>query len=244
MHVYKQEYSVLPALNKFAGSPFVKNAKLLEERRIASKTQKVFFEHEIDDAIYKPICNYIANQSDQTLKSFSDLAYNLSEDVIIHRIKNDKDWMAAGHICLPSGWNPEEKIGRPLEEIHKPVPGMRNNHFKLVEAMINSGPFLRYVWSITFDDSINHHPSLSKKKFNPFGVNEIHIKVEEQMTIGFPEIQATLFVLRQNIIKSEEIDYTSLYKTCCNMDKQQREYKDVSDELIEHLKHLSFIQEM
>lgn len=241
MHVYKQGYSVLPGLTKFTGAPFVKNEKLLAERQKATKTQKVFFEHEIDDTIYEPICRYIASESNQAYQSFPRLALNLSEDVIIHRIKDHKDWMAAGHICLPSGWNPEEKIGKPLEEIHKPVPGMRNNHFKLVEAMIHSGPFLRYVWSVVFDDSVNHHPSIPQKRFNPITNSDIYVKVEEQMTIGFPEIQAALFVLRQNILKPDEIDYASLYKACNSMNDEQKKYKGVSDELLIHLKHLAMI---
>lgn len=241
MHVYKKGYSVLPGLNKFTGSPFVKNEKLVTARQSAAKTQKVFFEHDIDDAIYQPICRYIASESNQVYQSFPQLAWNLSEDVIIHRIADNKDWMAAGHICLPSGWNPEEKIGKPLEEIHKPVPGMRNNHFKLVEAMVYSGPFLRYVWSVVFDDNVNHHPSIDKKKFNPILNSEIYVKVEEQITIGFPEIKAALFVLRQNILKSDEIDYSDLYEACVAMNDEQRKYKGVSDELIIHLKHLAMI---
>lgn len=234
MHVYRQGYSVLPALQKLEGSPFVENKYLTKARQEAAKNQKVFFEHDINDEIYIPICEYIARETNQENTSFEKLAFNLAEDVIIHRIKDNTDWMAAGHICFPSGWWPEDKIGKPLKEIHAPVPGMRNNHFKLVETMIDSGPFLRYVWSVIFENRINFHPSIPKKEFNPL-VGNVYVKVEEQMTIGFPEIKAALFVLRQNLIFPGEIDYPSLYQACKNMTDEQKIYKGVTDELIECL---------
>lgn len=236
--VYKQ-YSVLPALHKLEHSPFIKNEKLVQIRREAAKTQNVFFEHNISEEIYKPICEYIAAETNQPINTFQNLAWNLAEDVVIQRIENNKDWMAAGYICLPSGWFPEEKIGKPLKEIHAPIPGMKSNHFKLVEAMVNSGPFLRYVWSVVFENKLNFHPSLPKKVFSPG--DSIYVKVEEQMTIGFPQVQASLFVLRQNILMPEEIDYPILYQSCKNMTEEQKEYKGISQELLDHLQSLASV---
>lgn len=244
MHVYKQGYSVLPALQKFQDNPFIKRQDLIDARREAARSQKVFFEHNIDEEVYSPICQFIANESKQSLNSFQALAENLAEDVVIQRVVDGKDWMAAAHICLPSGWWPEEKIGKPLEDIHKPVPGMRNNHFKLVEAMITSGPFLRYVWSVVFEDRFNFHPSLPKKNFNPILNSKIYVKVEEQITIGFPEVNAALFVLRQNLIQPDDIDYSALYHACANMDDAQRSYKGVTPELIVYLKHMAMLDEL
>lgn len=235
VHPYQQGYNTKPALNKLEKSPFVKNKYLTKARQNAAKNQTVFFEHNINEEIYSPICKYIAKETEQDLKPFAELAYHLAEDVIVHRIQNNKDWMAAGHICFPSGWWPEEKIGKPLEEIHKPVPGMRlEQSYKLAETMVYHGPFYRYVWSIVFEDRINFHPSLSKKKFNPL-VGNIYVKVETQHTIGFPEVQAALFILRQDLIYPGEIDYPSLYYACKNMTEKEKEYKDVTEELIEFL---------
>jgi hypothetical protein len=239
IHIYNSGYSVLPALKKLETSPFLNNEILIKERRLASEKQKVFFEHDIDQKIYDPICRYISNETNQKISSFDEMALNLAEDVIIHRIKDEKDWMAAGHICLPSGWLPEEKIGKPLEEIHKPVPGMKNNHFKLVETMINKGPFLRYVWSVIFEERYNFHPRIPKKEFNAVSNNLIFIKVEEQMTIGFPQVNAALFVLRQNIIKPQDIDYKGLYMSCSKMNELERKYKGISEDFLIYLKDLS-----
>lgn len=236
-----QQYSVLPALQKLTQSPFVKNEKLVQIRQEAAKKQNVFFEHNISEEIYKPICEYIADQTSQPINTFQNLAQNLAEDVIIHRIENKKDWMCAGHICLPSGWWPEEKIGKPLKEIHSPIPGMKDNHFKLVETIINSGPFLRYVWSVVFENKLNFHPSLPKKTFSPDDL--VYLKIEEQMTIGFPQIQAALFVLRQNILMPKEIDYPILYLSCKNMTEEQKEYKGISQELLDHLQSLASVVE-
>jgi len=234
-HPYQKGYSVLPALNKLEESPFLKNKNLTRARQEATKTQNVFFEHDINEEIYSPICQYIAKETEQELKSFPELAYHLAEDVIIHRILDNRDWMAAGHICFPSGWWPEEKIGKPLSDIHKPIPGMRlKQSFKLAETMVYHGPFYRFVWSIIFEDRVNFHPSLPKKQFNPL-VGSVYVKVEKQFTIGFPEIKAALFVLRQDLIFPGEIDYPSLYQACKNMTEEEKQYKGVTEELVEFL---------
>lgn len=229
IHPYRNGYSLKPALNKLEVSPFVKNKYLTKTRQRATKTQTVFFEHDINEEIYLPICKYIAQETKQDLKSFPELAYHLAEDVIIHRIQNNKDWMAAGHICLPSGWWPEEKIGKSLAEIHKPIPGMKlDQSYKLAETMINHGPFYRYVWSVVYEAQINCHPSLPKKEFS----GNVYVKVETQHTVGFPEIQAGLFVLRQDLLYPGEIDYPALFQACKNMTDAEKEYKGITEELI------------
>lgn len=232
-HPYIKGYSVLPNLNKFSGNPFVKNDYLIEQKRLALQNQKVFFEHEIDQSIYEPICNYIACTANLSLNTFDKLAVQLSEDVLIHRMSEKTDWLAACHVCFPSGWFPEEKIGKPLAEIHSPIPGMNlTNSFKLIQTIVNHGPFIRYVWSIVCEERINFHPSMPKSKFN----GTIFVKVEEQMTIGFPEIKSVLFILRQNLIYPNEIDYKSLYNACNGMTEEQKKYKNISCELFEFLK--------
>lgn len=231
-HPYKNGYSTLPALKKLEGSPFLKDETLVKIRQEAAKTQKVFFEHDIDESVYAPICAYIAQESQQELKNFPEMAVNLAEDVIVHRMRGTQDWMAAGFICLPSGWWPEEKIGQPLSKIHEPIPGMKlDQSRKLVETMINHGPFYRFVWSVVFEEKVNFHPSVPKKKFD----GKVWVKIERQMTIGFPEIQSALFVLRQGLIQPEEIDYEGLYQACSNMNEAERIYKNISDDVLNYL---------
>ncbi len=242
---YRDGYSVLPGLHKLDNLPiFEKDEQydyFMEEKKKACATQKVFLEHEINPAIYLKICNFIIAQV-PWLKppfTFESLALQLQEDLVIHRYGHEKDWLAACHICFPSHWLPEEKIGRSLSLIHAPVPGMRlENSLKMVQSVIHHGPYYRFVWSPIFEKQINFHPSIQRMKFNP-EKPVVYVKVERQVMIGFPEEEAFLFVLRQHLIEPQEIDYPALYKACNAMDEAQQKYKGVTKSLIEHLQTMT-----
>ena len=47
----------------------------------------------------------------------------VQEDLVLMRRGEDGWRLAAGSLCFPSSWSLEEKFGRPLQDIHTPVPG-------------------------------------------------------------------------------------------------------------------------
>lgn len=236
--IYKREYSLLPNLKKLDKEPvfIISNTfDYLDQKKEAVKQTKCFYEHEIDQKTYEVICRFINKQANINIDSFEKMAMELQEDIAIHKVTNDKDWLAACHICFPSGWRPEEKIGKSFDEIHEPIPGMNLKNSKaIVKSMVNHGPFVRFVWGLCYERKLSTHPSIPYPKFdinNP----KVLIKIERQVTYGFPEAECALFVIRQEIIEEKEIDYKSLYKTCCGMSTAQREYKNISNECMEWL---------
>jgi hypothetical protein len=47
----------------------------------------------------------------------------VQEDLVLMR-RGEEGWrLAAASLCFPSSWSLEEKFGRPLQDIHAPVPG-------------------------------------------------------------------------------------------------------------------------
>jgi len=84
----------------------------------------------------------------------------VQEDLIIMR-RGDNGWrLAAGSLCFPSSWTLTEKFGRPLQDIHAPVPGFgagTRNH-ELIERMFDRlhQPVLRYNWSVQAGDALYH----------------------------------------------------------------------------------------
>lgn len=237
-HIYKNDYSLLPNLKKIGEEPvFIFNDTFdySEEKKQAIQKNKCFFEHEINDETYEVICNFISSQAKINKSSFENMAMNLQEDVAIHKVSKEKDWLASCHICFPSGWYPEEKIGKSFDEIHKPIPGMNlKNSSAIVKSMVTNGPFVRFVWGICHERKLSKHPSIPPKEFDPKDP-KVWVKVERQVTVGFKEVDATLFVIRQEIIEPEEIDYKSLYKTCSGMTQDQRSYKRISDQFMSWL---------
>ena len=241
-NVYKQDYSLLPNLKKLGDEPiFLKNNAFdyLEEKKKAISQYKCFFEHEINQNIYDIICDFISNQTKIKKSSFEEMAMQLQEDVAIHRIKEEKDWLAACHVCFPSGWSPEEKIGKNFLEIHSPIPYFNlSNSFSLAKSMVFNGPFVRYVWAIAFERQIAKHPSIKYPNFN-IDNPKIWIKIEKQITYGFKKIQSALFVIRQEIIEPDNIDYKAFYKTISGMKKEQLEYKGINSDCFSYIKRMS-----
>lgn len=244
-HVYKKGYSVLPQLSRITNDKVFEvtlkdQMQFLEAKCEATKFQTCFTEHEMDQDIYKTVCRFIVDNYPIRLNepfTFSNIAMQIQEDIAIMRLDDEREWLAAAHICFPSGWLPEDKIGRSFSEIHAPVPGINlAMGRKMVEAMIHRGPFERFVWSPVFEDRINFHPRTLKVKFDPKNP-AIFIKVERQLTIGFPEHRASLFVIRQHLIR-DEIDKLALAESLKSMTEDQRIYKGVNecfDELVSWL---------
>jgi len=239
-HPYKNGYSVLPALEKLEEDPFDKDdlySYYLSEKRKALKYQRVLLYHGINYGILDAFSNFIIEHGPSWVKppfTLSNVAMQVQEDIAIHRIKDGKDWLAATHICFPSSWEPIDKIGKPLSEIHKPIPGMNlNNNYKLAEMACDKGPFRRFVWSPIYERKINYHPKNEKKKFdkdNPF----ILVKVEKQITYPLPKVDAFVFILRQYLV---EPNLLYLLNACKSMTEEQKRYKDIGPELIEYLEY-------
>ncbi len=48
------------------------------------------------------------------------------EDLVLMRESSDGYILAAACVCFPTGWNLVEKVGRPMQTIHQPVPGLND----------------------------------------------------------------------------------------------------------------------
>ena len=246
-HPYKNGYSTLPNLKKLqANEVFEKDhtesIAIQKEKKEALENQNYFFEYKNHPEIYKLCENFIIKNYHYNLKSnnYLDLAKEIDEDLIVHRIDGDKDYMSSAHVCFASHWLPEEKIGTSFDQIHSPVPMSLKNSKKLVEAMVYSGIFERFVWSVTYENKYNFHPRFVKKEFdinNP----KVYVKVERQVSVGFPENNFCLFILRQYVIQEDDIDKKLLLKAIESMTDEQKKYKDLTncDDLVRYLSESS-----
>lgn len=242
-HAYLEGYSVLPKLKKLTGNIF-QNYDLenfLSEKREAQEKQECFLEHKMSPEIYEAAVAFILEHCPHPLAepyTFDNLAMQVCEDLIIHRLNETTDWLAATHVCFPSGWRPEENIGKPLIKIHEPVVGMNlKTSRKMIETMVFHGPFERYVWSVLFEPRINGHPRKSKKPFDPQNP-QIWVRVERQVTWGLPELSAALFVLRQHLIPEDELDKPALVRALMEMSPEHREYKGLTSCVEDVIRHL------
>jgi hypothetical protein len=169
-----------------------------------------------------------------------------------------RDRLAFLHVCSPSHWAPEEKAGLDFRALHAPVPGferLARAAGPLVEAMIQKGPFVRFVWSFVTDRRLNHHPEpppnweLSAWRGRAFDASKpeseapFYLRIERQVTWGLPAAGAALFFIRVSFIdgralRADPERRARLLSALHSMTPESRVYKGVSgcfEELINWL---------
>jgi hypothetical protein len=169
---------------------------------------------------------------DQDPKANLDLLMrNVQEDVAIVAWDGVRDWTAYIHVCSPSHWAPESKIGNSFVQVHAPVPGFEKINpasAGLVQGMIHKGPFVRFVWTLTDDTELNHHPVHAKSPL--FTSDEFWLRYERQVMIGLPEANAALFFIRVGFVSAADIrkdpaTMDALRTTLHGMSPEIRAYK-------------------
>jgi Protein of unknown function (DUF3445) len=148
---------------------------------------------------------YLVKQ--QSLKRLVDtLALAVQEDlVILHNSEPDTsepDTTELMQVCFPSHWNPAERIGQGLYQLHLPVASneqLLKASRSVAQAMTNKGPFVRFVWSLNSTDELNLNPALhtqGRKKPLSSDPSKWFFRVERQTTLAFPDLQRSLFTIR------------------------------------------------
>ncbi|OGG46007.1 MAG: hypothetical protein A3F84_26310 [Candidatus Handelsmanbacteria bacterium RIFCSPLOWO2_12_FULL_64_10] len=143
------------------------------------------------------------------------LASQAQEDLAVVSIGGE-DWVSALHVCCPSHWAAEDKIGEDFATVHAPVAGIeRINRAarQMVNALAHRGPFVRFAWTLEADTRLNHHPEpppgvpmerWRRQSFNR-SAPRLFLRVERQTLWGFPNVGAFLFAIRTYLTDCEEI---------------------------------------
>lgn len=242
--IYKRPYNLLPNLKKIQDSevflPCNNLSEILHEKQRSLSIQQCncTLGH-LPESLWGAVRDYILLHSPCDLsntKSFHGIGCLIPEDICIHNVNGQFDYLMAAHVCFPGGWNPWHTLGKSFDKIHGVVPGMDlRASRKQVELMVSKGPFERFVWGVIYDNELNRHSDRTDlRKFRsktPF----FKIRIERQVTVPFPEHSCCLFVLRHYFVEMADVDKNSLHTTLMTMTKAQREYKGITNEFVEYL---------
>lgn len=139
------------------------------------------------------------------------LACQVQEDFAIVSVEGRRHWTSALHVCLPSHWAPESRIGMSFAQLHQNVPGMEGmleQQAHHVEHMIGATEGLvRFVWGIQRDGRLNGHPRESSAPTDRFDPDRDmpHLRIERQVIWGLPESRASIFAIRPYLQPLSEI---------------------------------------
>ncbi|MGX5826733.1 heme-dependent oxidative N-demethylase family protein [Mesorhizobium sp. 43Arga] len=189
----------------------------------------------------------------------------VQEDLILMR-RDDSGWrLAAGSLCFPSSWSLTEKFGKPLQQIHEPVPGFGpgTRPAALINRMfdgLQGQAVERFNWSIQADNAL-YHPLSNVERIDratnrpsrfPDGDVRTHafIRVERQTLRKLPSSRDILFTIRIHLdplaVLERHPDRATLALSFAAqleaLDLDQLDYKGLTsdrDRLIEHLKTMT-----
>jgi dimethylamine monooxygenase subunit A len=110
-------------------------------------------------------------------------------------------------VRFPSGWRPERLVGASFAALHEPVPGFADSAAavrSMVRAMIDRGPYVRFVWTLCSDDALDHHPD-TREKADFRAAKRLWLRVERQLTVGLPAAQASVFLIRTYLYPCDQL---------------------------------------
>jgi len=189
----------------------------------------------------------------------------VQEDLILMR-RDERGWrLAAGSLCFPSSWSLREKFGKPLQEIHQPVPGFGpgTRPAELINRMfdgLQGQAVERFNWSIQANDAL-YHPLSNVERIDratnrpsrfPDGDVDAHafIRVERQTLRKLPASRDILFTIRIHLdalkVLARHPDRAMLAASFAEqlraLDQQQLDYKGLTadrDRLVAYLDRMA-----
>lgn len=175
----------------------------------------------------------------------------VQEDLVIMQRGESGWYLAAASLCFPSSWSLAEKFGKPLTEIHQPVPGFGpgSRPDELIARMFDrlqpGNPVERFNWSLQPDPdrykSLSDHARMTPGRLRfPHAERAagVFIRVERQTLRKLPETGAILFTIRIHIDPLETLTRqpqraalaTSFAGQIAGLDEEELAYKGLVED--------------
>ncbi len=105
-----------------------------------------------------------------------------------------------GAVCFPSGWDPVEKLGRTVMEIHGPVPGLNAalgaRIGKFLGGLQAGQVFERENWGLAATGALDLHPEVEAPRLRTGTPDSaVWFRLEEQAFVGVPGGELLLFLI-------------------------------------------------
>ena len=136
---------------------------------------------------------------------------------------------------FPSGWRPERLAHAGFDAIHAPVPGFPPNAKAsrgMVRAMVDRGPYVRFVWTVGADDVLDHHPDKGERREGWDHAEHAYFRVERQVTVPLPKTRSSVFLVRTHVRPLLSLDDSQLEQVrhaLHVMPPEVRRYKSLPD---------------
>jgi len=170
-----------------------------------------------------------------------DLASRLvQEDLCLMSARDDSYVLAAASVCFPSRWKLSDKIGRPMQDIHAPVPFYGEKIGATTDRFMSTLRAARAVWRMNW--TLHDTPELFQPASPPAGSERITpvnageklwIRVERQTLRRLPNSGDALFTIRTHVrplatLKNNPQSASQLASTLRNLPAETTAYKSLA----------------
>jgi hypothetical protein len=129
------------------------------------------------------------------------LSLLVAEDLVIMESGEGGYRLTAASLCSPSHWRLGEKIGRPLREIHDPIPGIHEDLSPRIDRFFDhlrpEHPVERYNWTLQADAELFHDGRAEAPPEDTAGAEKtLYYRVERQTLVRLPHTGAVVFTIR------------------------------------------------
>ena len=109
--------------------------------------------------------------------------------------------LIGGCVCFPTAWALPEKLGRPLAEIHQPVPTLNPKLGQAIgralEGLRPEQPLTRENWGLTASPERNQIPSQNLPKLGLVdSLASVWLRIEHQIFLALPAGAGLAFAIR------------------------------------------------
>lgn len=137
----------------------------------------------------------------------------VADDLILMR-RDESGWrLVAASLCFPSSWTLSEKFGRPLQQIHNPVPGFGEGTRtadviqRIFDNLQAGQPVIRWNWSLQSDRTLykplssiqRDERAVARPPRFADGAASAFIRVERQTLRKLPVSGDIVFTIRINL---------------------------------------------
>ncbi len=126
------------------------------------------------------------------------VAAEWAPDFLLLRREGEEYRLAGGVVCFPSGWDPVEKLGQTVTEIHGAVPGLNEALAERIRRFLSGlrpgQVFERENWGLAATGELDLHPALGRPRLG-LGTTDVWFRLEEQAFIGLEGGESLLFLI-------------------------------------------------
>ena len=132
------------------------------------------------------------------------LGHLVQEDLCLMEKHNEAHVLTAAVLCFPASWRLEEKIGRPLEAIHAPVPEYDPSLARRVQRLFDGVQPGRPLWRVNalrYADPALHQP---RARVPPGETADLpYLRSERQCVLRLPRTRACVFSIHTYVLAGD-----------------------------------------